>query len=289
MKIYGKNAEQVIDIMLEQFESGNIPDALAQTFLPGVDSPCADWSRMNRLSCVFAGTQDARGFKQWQSVGRKVIKGKKAFYILKPMFRSEKYIKEECKNSVEETEARMIPFGFKNVPVFRFEDTEAVDDELWAKNEPPVVKNHEFIESLPLIEVAKAWNLRVEAYNAEGMGALGMYHYSNLRGISINVGVENLSTWAHELVHAADHKNNTLVKGKDRDNEIVAELGGATLLAMLGFETEADKGGCWEYIKFQSGGDNQKTFNYCRKLVNRIAKNIELILETSKSVEMEVA
>ena len=290
MKVYGKHAEEVIETLLKQFEEGNIPAALAQTFLPGVEAPCAEWSRLNRLWCVFAGTQDARGFKQWQEVGRKVIKGKKAFYILMPLFKSVKKSEEESQNELDKIEARMIPYGFKHIPVFRFEDTEIMDAELWAKNEPPATKNQEFIDSLPLLEVAQEWGLRVSAFNAEGMGKLGDYHYSTSKGIAINIGVENLSTWAHELNHAADHKNKTLAKGKNRDNEIVAELGGAVLLSMLGLESEADKGGCWEYIKYQSNGDNQKAFNHCRKLINRISKNIELILETSKNVQnMEVA
>ncbi len=290
MKVYGNHAEEVIETLLTQFESGNIPAALAQTFLPGVEAPCAEWSRLNRLWCVFAATQDARGFKQWKDVGRKVIKGRKAFYILTPLFKSEKKIEEECQNSIEELEARMIPYGFKNIPVFRFEDTEVVDAELWAKNEPPATKNQEFIDSLPLLEVAQDWGLSVNAYNAEGMGKLGYYQYGVNDGISISVGVKNLSTWAHELNHAADHKNKTLEKGKGRDNEIVAELGGSVLLSLLGYEVEADKGGCWEYIKYQCKGDNQKAFSYCRKLINRISKNIELILETSKTVKnMEVA
>ena len=290
MKIYGKNAEQIIETLLSQFEAGNIPEALAQTFLPGIDSPCSHWSGMNQLWCVFAGTQDARGFNQWKEVGRQVIKGKKAFYILTPLFRSKKHIETECTNELEKAEATIVPYGFKNVPVFRVEDTEIVDAELWAENKPPEAMNKDFIESLPLIEVARAWGLKVNAYNAEGMKSLGMYRYASNRGLAINIGVENLSTWAHELVHAADHKNGSLKKNSKRDNEIVAELGGAVLLSLLGMEKEADKGGCWEYIKYQSGGDNQKAFNHCRKLINRVCKNIELILETSQNVKtMEVA
>ena len=38
----------------------------------------------NRLLMMLAGTEDARGFRQWEKVGRMVKKGAKAFYILAP-------------------------------------------------------------------------------------------------------------------------------------------------------------------------------------------------------------
>src|SRR5208283_4444753 len=97
--------------------------------------------------------------------------------------------------------------------------------------------------SLPLREVADSWRLSVEAYNGAGGGFLGKYRH----GTGIALGIENLSTWCHELVHAADDRNGTL-RGKKIGKETVAELGGAVLLRILGYENEADLGGCWEYI-----------------------------------------
>ena len=73
-------------------------------------------------------------------------------------------------------------------------------------------------------------------------------------------GVQNLSTWAHELIHAADDRLGKLGKCKV-NNEVVAELGGAVLLQCLGKPVEADLGGAWNisshgvgilnYIRYQ--------------------------------------
>ena len=55
------------------------------------------------------------------------------------------------------------------------------------------------MNSLPLIEVARAWGLNVDAYNGLNSAAKGKY----VRKTAIAVGVKNLATWDHELIHAA--------------------------------------------------------------------------------------
>jgi len=73
--------------------------------------------------------------------------------------------------------------------------------------------------------------LTVTTYgDAERVGAAGYYR----PGQAIALAVENLATWAHELVHAADDRRGELQKGADIDREIVAEFGGAVLLRCLG-------------------------------------------------------
>jgi len=60
----------------------------------------------------------------------------------------------------------------------------------------------------------------------------------------------NLLTWAHEMVHATDHRNGKLTElGRHWRKETVAELGGAVLLQIIGYPHEADLGGCWKYIQ----------------------------------------
>ena len=79
-----------------------------------------------------------------------------------------------------------------------------------------------------------------------GWRLLGQYRH----GTGIALGVENLSTWCHELVHAADDRNGKL-RGKKVRKETVAELGGAVLLSILGYENKTDLGGCWEGCSFR--------------------------------------
>ena len=61
-------------------------------------------------------TNDARGFRQWQEVGRHVKEGAKAITILAPRF-----IKKHQENGED---GKVILVGFLSVPVFRVEDTE---------------------------------------------------------------------------------------------------------------------------------------------------------------------
>ena len=105
----------VLNSIVDQFKSGNIPASVAFSQYPAPKNiPLHSWSFLNRTICFFSGTMDARGFRQWQKANRKVKKGAKAIYILAPMF-----FKKE-----EEGKEKQVLAGFKPVPVFRAEDTE---------------------------------------------------------------------------------------------------------------------------------------------------------------------
>ena len=77
--------QEALNNVLKMFETGSLPEAVARTFIQaGHGRPCDSWSLGNRLLMYIAGTDDARGLKQWNQVGRKIKKGAKAFYILAP-------------------------------------------------------------------------------------------------------------------------------------------------------------------------------------------------------------
>jgi hypothetical protein len=178
--------QEVTQQILAAFESGKLPAALAQTFLVFSDSPCARWSITNRMIMAIHGYGDARGFRQWQEVGRSVRKGEHAFYILGPVMVKAK--KADPGRGIEVGD--MICAGFTGIPVFGYEQTEG----------EPLPHEHDhrsFIETLPLVEVARAWGLDVGIGSLPG--TLGTY----LPGQRIDLSVRNLSTWAHELVHHA--------------------------------------------------------------------------------------
>jgi hypothetical protein len=82
--------------------------------------------------------------------------------------------------------------GFVCVPVFGYAQTEG--DPL-----PGAEEEAAFLSALPLVEIARSWGLHVGTLAAEGTGRLGYYR----PGEAIAVGVENLSTWTHELLHYA--------------------------------------------------------------------------------------
>lgn len=282
IKFYGKSQE-VCESILETFKSGNLPEALKPVFIHRHDEiPSTKWSWSNRFVQAIRGTTDARGFRQWQEAGRKVKKGAKAFHILGPCLKTGKRENEET----GEEEAYQFLVGFRSIPVFRIEDTEVFDPELWESQGGVDLAEENRLKTLPLYGVAQKWGLTVTSYNGRDKGYLGYY----ASGAAIAVGVENLSTWTHELTHAADDMNGTITKkaGQQPDNEIVAELGGAVLLKIMGYDTEADLGGAWKYIQNYAGGDQEKAVRKAMQLIDRICSCVDRILAEADTIEEEL-
>ncbi len=274
IKFYGKSQE-VAEKIINQFESGALPDTLAQVFVNRMDNiPSSAWSFRNRFIMAIHGTADARGFKQWKMAGRSVSKGSKALHILGPCI---------GKRKDDEGNEETFLYGFKSIPVFALESTEIIDADKWDTSSGVDHVEENRLKELPLRDVAESWGLNVTSYNGQKTGYLGRYTH----GTNIALGVENLSTWTHELIHAADDKLNTLTKGHGQNagNEVVAELGGAVLLKIMGFEVEADTGGAWDYIKSHAGNDKAKALNKCSKLLERLCKCIDLIITTATEIE----
>lgn len=277
MKMYGKS-EECFNSILSAFERGEIPGKLSQIFIHRCDDiPCNRWSMNNQLLTAIHGTSDARGFNQWKEAGRKVKKGGKAFSILMPLFFKEK--------NEETGKESSILYGFKSIPVFAIEETEVFDAEIWEKAKKVDENAENWLKNLPLKEVADAWNIDINSYNGKEGSALGYYKYNPIfGGGTIALGVQNLSTWAHELNHVADHKN-SLDTDNRRESEIIAEMGGAVLLEALGYTQEADRGGAWEYITSWSHETKEKTITICNRLTTRICKNVDLIIKTAQEIQ----
>ncbi|HRT22447.1 MAG TPA: hypothetical protein P5318_20230, partial [Candidatus Hydrogenedentes bacterium] len=75
--------------------------------------------------------------------------------------------------------------------------------------------------------------------------------------------------------------------GQHLDQEIVAELGGAVLLTVLGHETEADLGGVWVYIKGYCEREHKAPIAVCQRLLERICNAVALILDTAETLKHE--
>ena len=271
MKLYGK-AQQVADSILDAFARGDVPKALAQIFIHHeCDCPSEKWSWRNRLIAALFGHYDARGFRQWKEVGRQVKKGQKAFHILAP--RTAKAKEDDAERGIEAGDTLLV--GFIAVPVFGYLQTEG---------EPLPGREDEaaFIDGLPLVEVARSWGLSVGTFNGQGSGKLGFYHH----GTAIALGVENLSTWGHELVHSADDRLGTLTRriGQQLDNEVVAEFGGSVLLECLGFTAQSDRGGAFEYIEAYAKQHDKSAIGVCTDLIERTCACVVHILESAREL-----
>ena len=191
MKTTDKAREQ-LDKILEAFETGAVPEAIAKAMLPPFDVPSNAWSLNNRILMFFAGTGDARGIRQWREVGRWPRKGSKAFCILVPLHAKKK---ETDEDTGRET-VRQILIGFKCCPVFAAEDTDGKPLE-YPDVEPP--------EPPPLSDVAEAWNIEVK-YLPGNEAYFGYYAPGREE---IGLATHDAQTFFHELAHAAHRSGGT--------------------------------------------------------------------------------
>jgi len=275
MSNYFGKAEDAVNAILKAFEENRIPKAMSSLYIDDAASKhMSGYSWLNRFIVAIHGYSDAMGFKQWKSKhNRTVKKGEKACYILAPVLKNIE--------DAETSEKRKICIGFRGCAVFGLEQTEG--DEIKQGDGAA-----EFLNELPLKEVAAKWGLEINAYNGQEGSALGSY----LPGSQISLGVKNLSTWAHELAHAADDRNGTLVKkGRTKDDyalgEVVAELAGAVLLESIGQPQDADRGGAYEYIKGWAAKVDMKPVDACRKVLTRVVESVNLIMQEAGIQESE--
>lgn len=261
-----EDAQRTADRIIESFRNpATLPAAMKQVFLTVPECPSSRWSFGNRFVVALAGHPDSRGFKQWLEVGRKVKKGEKALSILAPLQKKieTKEIDPETGNPV----SIMVTYGFRGMPVFGYAQTEG------AELEGVSLRDH--FDAVPFLEVAESWGLSTLAYDAKGRGSLGFYR----PGKEIGLGVKNLSTWAHELIHAADDRTHKLKGGQHLDQEVVAELGGAILLSMIGRTEDADYGGCWSYVSGYAEREGKEPLSVCLAMINRTCLAVQTVVD----------
>jgi hypothetical protein len=258
--------------ILAAFESGELPKALSKLFIHRkIEVPSQHWTWTNRLIALRRSHVYAAGFRQWQEIGRYVKKGEHAFHILAPRIEVAKEDNED--QGVKKGDRLTV--SFLPVAVFGYFQTEG--EPLPGAEDAP-----EFVDRLPLIEVARSWGLTVALHSYEdNPGRLGYF----AQGLGISLAVENLGTWAHELVHAADARRGNLV-GRSIDAEVVAEFGGAILLECLGYTVESDRGGADKYIRWFCTKEKRNPLGVCTELLDRTCDCVAFLLEEAEKVAM---
>lgn len=275
LSYYGK-AEDAAKRIIQAFQHPEtLPAALAPIFIRRRDNvPCRQWSWGNQLLTALMGFDDARGFRQWEDVGRRVKKGERAFPILGPVM-----AKRTRTNDHGETETYMVPVAFKSIPVFGKSQTEG--DPL-----PDDINEQRIVDALPFVEVAREWGIPVSTYNGDPRAPQGKFARRLDGSRSIAIGVENRSTWAHELIHAADDRLGSLTeKGQHWRSETVAELGGAILLTMIGQGDDADVGGCWKYIEYYAKEAEIEPITACERVLKRTCDAVASIMDAAEALK----
>ena len=160
--------------------------------------------------------------------------------------------------------------GYRPAPVFGYGQTDG--NPLAA--DP---SDADWLRELPLRAVAERWGIAIDVRDAT-TGAHGSFQPG-----AINLGVGNLSTWRHELMHAADHRNGRLTeRGQHWRSETVAELGGAVLLELLGYHQEADLGGCWDYIRTYADRASISPLAACNQVLQRTCDAVAAVLKAAE-------
>ncbi len=219
----------VMDSILNAFESGQIPDAVAIASFPiPTNIPSAKWSIRNRTIAALSNTIDARGYKQWLSARRFVKSGSKAIYILSPCISK--------KDEDQEVDDTQVVRFFKGTPVFRVQDTDG---------EPLHYKEPE-LPDLPLLDRARELGVSVKAIH----GNLQYYGFYSPDRKEIALATPSEKTLFHELSHASEHIiKGRLKRGQDPLQEITAELSAQVLARLVGKSIQDTTGNSYQYIK----------------------------------------
>lgn len=218
-------AKESLDTVIEKFQSGDLSPITKVARIKLDDSaPAQYWSLSNKvLAFVQTEELDCRGFRQWQKVGRKVKKGSKAAYIVRP---------HTIKKKEEEDDEETVVVGFSPVPVFAASSTEG-----------EAIPAYTPLKLPPLIEVAKEYGIDVE-YVPVASDRLGD---CTKEGDRIRLGSSDSRIFFHELAHAMHAKiDGSLKSGQQVDQETVAEFTAAVLMEFYGLGDHT--GNAWEYI-----------------------------------------
>ncbi len=249
---------EVLAKVLSEFEAGTVPEKIAYTIFPFVNIPSSSWSLFNHLVMFIHDTEDARGFRQWNEVGRFVKKGSKSFQILVPCFRKEKNTK------TDEDESRLSSFTTANV--FRAEDTKG---EMLAYERLQLPQH-------PLMDKAIEWGIEVKAVT----GNNDHYGYYSPTKKLIALATPEESTFYHELCHVAHEKViGTLKRKQDPLQEIVAELSAHVLCRIVGKDGNKYFGNSYRYIEGYAKEIQMSPHSAVLRVVSDVEKVLELILD----------
>ena len=259
-----ERVKSVLNSIVERFQSGDIPEAIAHSMFPFIDTPSARWSVLNRVIVYLSGSVDARGIKQWNRKNRYVKKGSKAVFILVP------YIKK-----VEDSgEEKQILIGFGAKPVFRVEDTEGQQLEYQDIQLP----------RFPLMERAKSWGIDIRAVP----GNFKYLGYYSLDRKEITLASKDECIFYHELAHTAhDILKGGLTPGQDPLQEIIAELASHCLCRIVGKSGEKFLGTTHRYISRYAEKINMTPLSATIKVLNEVEQVLNLILNGVEGEEQD--
>lgn len=262
MKEMSEKVKAEVDRVVKLFEDPDtLPEKLCISCFPASAIPSAQWSFMNRLIMMSHGTADARGVKQWNTVGRRINKGAKAFYILAPRMIT------KTVDTLQGTEDRRVLIGFLYVPVFALEDTNGAE---LAEAEKLVLPRFDFMN------VAEKWDIDVKPINGQRSYYGSYLPFSSGSGKKIELCTPNEQVFFHELAHASHDRIEGCKGGQDAVQEIVAEVSSLVLMHYVG--KKGDPRRTFDYVKRYATELDLDVHNACIKLIAKVAKVVDNIV-----------
>lgn len=228
MKLSAK-AQDSINKVIARFENGDLsPITQVARIQLDPSAPARNWSLSNRvISFIQSGELDCRGFKQWEKVGRKIKKGSKAVYILRPIT-----IKTQ-KEQKEQEKEEYLCIGFSAVPVFAASTTSGDNS----------IPGYTPVAMPELLETAQNFGIDVEfvPVTSEKLGDC------TIDGRKIRLGTHSPAVFFHELAHAIHaHIDGELKGAQTEEQETIAEFTAAVLSDLYGYGDHT--GNAWRYI-----------------------------------------
>lgn len=265
--------ENAVTQLIDMFRTGKLPEAVAFSVIrrhPNDVVPSDKWSLGNRILQLLQGTTDARGYKQWNQVGRHVKKGAHAIYILAPI--TQTIIEKDERTG--ENQCRQILKGYRPISVFRVEDTEG-KALFSAQAYSPTTKPTFF-------DVAEKLNIAVH-YRPMKANYLGRYQINTN---TIELCSEDAIVYYHELSHAI-HETFVDLRVYDKDkSEIVAEFSAmvlANIAGISGYETQG-------YAYIENYAAEHKPAGILKEIfsvLNDVEKIVKTVLDVSEDFSIK--
>ncbi len=249
-------AQASLDRVVEKFKSGDLSPIteIVRLQRQGDPLPFDRWSLSNRIIAFCqSGSTDLRGYRQWQTAGRQVLKGSKAAYILAP-----------CTKKVDDDtdEKKVVVVGFKAIPVFPLKDTEG---------DPVPQHDYNPLQLPPLIDVAQRLGVKT-TWQPLSPDRLGDCDH---KGENIRIATHDQAVFFHELAHAAHARlDGKLTPGQHTQQEVVADFTACVLMSL--YELGNRTGNTWQYIRNYS----KDPLTAITKALSKVEQVLTLLLET---------
>lgn len=223
-----------------------------------------DYSPRNTL-LIYMQRPTARfckGFRAWQSVGRRVRKGERGLTVLAPIVR-----KDEDEDTV---------VGYRTTTTFDYEQTEAVSDDALVYSPPvPRLEREAPGGLVARLEAVAAQIGYTAQYRAETGYADGWCN-SRDRVITVSSSLgaaDRASVLCHELAHALAHTSTSgdaVAETTRAQKELQAEGASFVALSALGLDTGRSS---LPYLRSWASGDDEKLMAELTA-IDRIARDL---------------